>query len=384
MSENSFNSRLLEAIMKKDKLEKIKKEIFEKEISIPFELLKLGYNYSIWVHREPRIYDKRADWIHIATYCKDPKVEQFIEEVFFSEIRFKGDCLIALWFKNPKKAHYWLDLVHEYDPLFSTLSFHKTKLVEKLQSDFKCQGTELFTRIYLSDEEKKGKILDKDVLRVLTTEVKLREQFGEITGRNSREYSSSLHEIQNQRDLLISSNSLSESHADRIFNSLWEDNISFDNPETEISQRTPQKIFVGYRDEDSGWGFRYGIEARQLLKLLPILSKASLEKIEKLFDHLPFWMNLYRSLESALFKFKPDKVINTWKSVLKIDLAMGDKRNSWVIGSGNERTQPKIDDLLFGLERIRELKDKELLISMINHYNGKIREKVQELLKEAM
>ena len=384
MTEISYDSKLLRAILQRSNLSEVKKKIFDEEISIPFELLKLGYHNSIWERREPKAYDKSADWLHIASFCEDERAEQFIEEAFFSEVRFKGDCLLAMWIKNPKKAQYWLDLIYEFDTLFDSLKFQKTKLVEKILSNFKCKENELFSRIYLSDDESKTEKLDKSVLKVLKTEVKFKEEFGKVDGSNAKAYNNTIREIREERELLISSNSLTEKQADKIFNALWESNIDLNNPEKELIQRTPQKVFVGRRDEDSGWGFSYSIEARQLIKLLPMLSKNELQKIVNLFDHLPFWMNLYRPLEIALYQFKSDKVCNEWKALLKTDLQIGDKRNSWAVGGGNERTQPTVDDLLYGLERIRELKDKELLISLINHYNGEVREKVQELLKESL
>jgi len=384
MSELSFNSKLLKAILENDRTREMRKEIIENKISIPFDLLKLGYNYSVWRQGGTTLSDKNAEWLHVAAFCEDPRIEPFIEDAFFSEVRFKGDCLLAMWVKNPKKAIYWLDLIHEYDPLFNTLKFHDTKMVNDLISNFKCSKNELFSRIYLSDEERKTTKISESVQKVLSTETRIKEQFGKIETHNYKKFDSVLRETQEQRDLLISSNSITAEQADLIFNALWESNISFSNPESDFVQRTPEKVFVGYRDEDSGWGFKYSIEARQLLKLLPMLSKNSLQKIEKLYNYLPFWMNLYRPVEKALFKFKPEKVQNDWKILLKTDLQIGGKRNSWAVGGGNERTQPTIDDLLYGLERIRPLKDKDLLISLINHYDGKVREKVQELLKESI
>ncbi|MHA1866717.1 MAG: hypothetical protein ACTSXD_01480, partial [Candidatus Heimdallarchaeaceae archaeon] len=348
-----------------------------------FELLKLGYNYSIYGQREPRVHRKRSDWLHVAVYCNDSRVEQFIEEVFLSEVGFKGDCLIAMWMKNPKKAQYWLTLIHEYDPLFKILNFQRSVLTKQLLTQFNCQEKELFSRIYLSDEESKAKNLEKDVHRVLTTERKF-EQLVKADGSKSKLSHNTMLEIRDQRELLISSNELTEKQADLIFNALWESNISLENPPTEILERTPRKVFVGHKDEDSGWGVEYFDEVNQLLKLLPMLSQASLDKIEILFDYLPFWMNLYRPLDEAMFKFKSEKVISAWKSFLEIDLVFGDKRNSWAIGIRNNRTQPSVVDSLFGLERVRELKDKDLLISLVNHHAGQVREKVQQLLKESL
>ncbi|MHA1671623.1 MAG: hypothetical protein ACTSV5_13775, partial [Promethearchaeota archaeon] len=226
MSKISFNSRLLKAILTRENIEEIKREIFDTEKSIPFELLKLGYNYSIWHDREPRTYYKRADWLHIAAYCNDSRVEQFVEEVFLSEVRFKGDCLIVLWLKNPKRAQHWLNMIHEYDPLFNSLNnYQKTKLVKKLLMKFNCKEDELFSNIFLSDQDNKMEKLEKSVQKVLLTQEKLRAQLVSKNGRYPHNYNSIVREITKQRDLVISSEALTEEQADRIFDALWETNV---------------------------------------------------------------------------------------------------------------------------------------------------------------
>jgi len=391
MPELSLNSKLLKAILQSDNLKKTKEEILDEEISIPLEMIKLGYNNSIWGggRREPKAYDKSADWIHIAAFCEESDAECFIEDAFLSEVRFKGDCLLAMWIKNPKKTLYWLELIHEYDSLFNSLNFRSTKLVYNICTQLNCDSQTLFLEMYLSDDKSKNEKLEKSVKKVLSTEIELREEYVLENGRYPRDFGKMLQEILEERDFVISAEALTEDQADRIFNALWNSNIELDSPSEEITNRHPFKVFVGRRDEDSGWNYIYGHEIRQLLEVIQWVSEAQKDKVATLFKYLPFWLDRFITVEKAMFRFEPEMVKEQWKEILLKDVELGDsqRRNEtfWLnIGQSFGRIQPKTQDILYGLEKISDSKDNKILVSLMNHYSDVVREKIQELLKESL
>ena len=142
--------------------------------------------------------------------------------------------------------------------------------------------------------------------------------------------------------------------------------------------------------EDSGMTFTYTLELLQLLELVTKVSSKFNKKIEKLFDYLPFWQERFTQIEEAMYAINPKKVEDMWKNVLTKDIELGNPArkpaNFWKnFGAPSfGLSKPTSSEAIKGLDRIAASNDKELLISLINHYEESVRMKVQDLLKEAV
>ncbi|MBA7708074.1 hypothetical protein ES703_116961 [subsurface metagenome] len=372
---------------------------FQKEISLPFELIKLGYETSNWNvdwdertksyrQRKASLGHKRQEWIHFAAYCNDERAEQFVKELFLSEIPNKGDCLVVLWQKNKQEAIKWLEMIQSYDPFLKSLPILDTPYIKKLCSKFKCNTNELLHTILLKDEKAKAKLQDKVFLNLLKTEAKYRDEMKELSQSERIPLGNESREIFETRERFIKTGSISQDQADQLFEALWETNIELKDSSTELTDRNLTKVFVCHHVEDSGYNFTYTGEVNQILVLIPKLSSKHNDKIELLFNHLPFWQQKFSNIEEAMYSINPEKVQETWKEFLAKDSELGNPQRKpewfWVNISAFGSTQPTSLELVTGLERIADRKDSEFLISLTNHYDEIVRKKVQEMLKDAV
>jgi len=194
MQSEDFEAEILETIFTGMNRDSVIKKILEEEISLPLELIKLGYNQSFYRFAKGGIqpertgaYDttrKDSRWIHILAYCDDKRTEEFIEEIFVSEQRSKGDCLLVLWSKNQKKALKWLKLIYQFDPQFQKLKFTDTSFSSKLCSYYSCNKIDLFNNLLLKEHKQKGEIIENSIEKALFTENNLENLLKENLVKN--------------------------------------------------------------------------------------------------------------------------------------------------------------------------------------------------------
>ena len=417
MTEISIEAEVLDAILTGKDREKLTKRILEEELSLPLEIVKLGYNYSIYNFDQfgkfksvsaTNITNKRTIWIHILSYCEDKETEDFIEEIFLSEERHKGDCIVALWVRNQKKALKWLKLIHEFDPQFKRILLTSSPLTKKLCSYFSCNKEDLFNMLLFKEHKAKAEIIESSIDKVLRTEAQIREEGKELSGPERGKLGQEIHLIQEERRKLIESGTLKPDQADRLFEALWKSNINLQDPPTSLIERDPTKVFVCHYIEDSGWSYRYHQEISQFLDFIQLVSPKSAEKIKTLYQYLPFWLENYWVIEEAMYKIKSELVLKNWKELILKDYELGKPDRAtgfsmpWLRSGKNSRkykhengesgrpisrkinwqTRPTPEETIMGLKRLQELKDKEFLLTIMNHYDEYVREEVQKQLKE--
>jgi len=401
MSGEDFHSKVLKAILTGHEKSEVMKEIYQNEISLPFDLLKLGYETSNWrvtwddraksykQRQEPQGH-KRQDWIHFLAYNNDSESLDFVKEIFFSESYQKGDCLLVWWSKNPNEAINWLEMIQTYDPLLKSLSLLDSPFVKKLCTKYNCPVNEIFYTILLKDDEARQKLRDKAFKKILKTEAKYRAEIKEASHTDKVKLSNEAREVNEKRNYWIAGDGLSQKQTDQLFEALWESNVELKDPPKELIDRDITKVIVCYHMEDSGMSFSYTFEVRQLLELVTKVSSKFNKKIETLFDSLPFWQQRFSKIEEAMYVINPKKVEDSWKEVLTKDIELGNPKRIPEIFWRNYgkpsfgRIQPTASEIIMGLSRIDPSKDKDFLISLMNHYEESVRKNIQQLMKEAV
>jgi len=196
MTYDDFDAEIMEAILTGKNSKDVIKKILEEERSLPLELIKLGFNQSIYRYdalgkRRPELtgaYDttnKNSQWIHMLAYCDDKGAEEYIKEIFLSEQRNQGNCLLALWSKNQKKALKWLKLIHKFDPQFQKLHFFDTPFTAKLCSYYSCKKEDLFNLLLLKEHKQKGEIMEDSIQKALFTRKAFFDKVGKLIIPNS-------------------------------------------------------------------------------------------------------------------------------------------------------------------------------------------------------
>jgi len=401
MNGEDFHSKVLKAILTGHQKSEVMKEIYQNEISLPFELIKLGYETSNWrvtwddraksykQRQEPQGH-KRSDWIHFLAYNADSESLEFVKEIFFSESYQKGDCLLVWWSKNPNQAIRWLEMIQSYDPFLKSIPLLDTPFVKEICTQYTCKSDDLLYTILLKDEDANQKLRDKAFTKILKTEVMFREEMKTAEHQDKIKLSNEAREITETRNRWIAGDALTQDQIDQLFDALWQSNVELNDPPKGLTVRDLTKVFVCCHIEDHGINYTYTFEIRQLLELVTKVSAKYNKKIELLFDSLPFWQQQFEAIEQAMYQINPQKVIAAWREVLLKDIELGNPKrkpaNFWKgfgpISSGY--IKPTSTEVVRGLDRIAASNDKELLISLINHYEESVRMKVQDLLKEVV
>jgi len=378
---NFFENKLLESILNGRGHDQVN-NILKEQKTVELDLLIMGFHHSCIRNKriDPSHHEPR--WIQAMAFAEDKKARDKLENLFLSNPRFKGDVLLALWHHDPSKAIFWLRRIKSFDPLFTTLRFASSPFTKSLSLELGCGEKDIFEYILLTDEENKIDYLNELVEKVMITEVEMQP------GRSSEQ---ELSRIREERRKIIQSKQLTTEQADQLFLNLWKANIRPSmNASKELTARAPEHVINCYRDEDTGFHYKYIFEMQHLFLLIPQVSEKVADKINFLYETLPFWIknrnHNYQILQEYMLNRDRKRVINDWKNLFSEDMKLGKPKN-FVRGNWGGRPEgfafrPTEKELLEGLALIGNDIDMEFLISMVNHYFDSIRKKVQEKMKE--
>lgn len=353
--------------------------ILSTETSVSLNLLLMGFNRSCYDDKNqftPKGCDRR--WFHALAFSKSPKVIETLQDLLSKYPLYAADILLPIWYKKPSEALNWLKTIKSFDPSFNRLRLTSSPFVKKMEQKLECKSDKIFIRLFFEDEEFSRKYIESIFQRLLTNEKELRDK---------KIHKDEIHKIFEERKQFLHFQRFSSEQADALFLKLWENNVkSINKASTDLFKRNPDDVLAIYRDEGSIIPhYRHDID--DFFHLIPYLSNELESKIKRLYETLPFWkhdllnIRLFDNLQLTMFKKNPELVTDDWIQLIQKDLSLAEAK---VRGMNAYPYQVNPNEIVRGLDLIQDHIDSNFLISLTNHHNNLIREKVQELLKKKM
>ncbi len=353
--------------------------ILSTETSVSLNLLLMGFNRSCYDDKNqftPIRCDRR--WFHALAFSKSPKVIETLLDLLSKYPLYAADILLPIWYKKPSEALPWLEAIKSFDPSFNRLRLTSSPFVKKMEQKLGCKSNKIFTRLFFEDEEFSKKYIESIFQRLLTNEKELLEK---------NIHKDEIHKIYEERKQFLRSQRFSSEQADALFLKLWENNVkSMNKASTDLFNRNPVHVLAIYRDEN-GINPQYRHDIGDFFHLIPYLSNELELKIKRLYETLPFWkhnlfsIRLFDNLQLTMFKKNPELVTDDWIQLIQKDLSLAEAK---VRGMNAYPYQVIPNEIVRGLDLIQDHIDSNFLISLTNHHNNLVREKVQELLKIKM
>lgn len=353
--------------------------ILSTETSVSLNLLLMGFNRSCYDDKNqftPKGCDRR--WFHALAFSKSPKVIETLQDLLSKYPLYAADILLPIWYKKPSEALNWLKTIKSFDPSFNRLRLTSSPFVKKMEQKLGCKSDKIFIQLFFEDEEFSRKYIESIFQRLLTNEKELRDK---------KIHKDEIHKIFEERKQFLHSQRFSSEQADALFLKLWENNVkSINKASTDLFKRNPDHVLAIYRDEYS-FIPHYRHDISYFFHLIPYLSNELESKIKRLYETLPFWkhdlfnIRLFDNLQLTMFKKNPELVTDDWIQLIQKDLSLAEAK---VRGMNAYPYQVNPNEIVRGLDLIQDHIDSNFLISLTNHHNNLIREKVQELLKKKM
>ncbi len=410
------------------KLSEASETIRKESLSVPLEILKMGYERSKvndLSSSHVKYYGKpNLGWFECMSLSIDPRVADFLEEEISNTPYFYSKGLFNLWKLDPERAINIMRSIEKFDPEFENIpEMTRADLIAPPQRMRKGQlseeekqkvisgvisATHMFKYILLTLEEKNSPRIIEEFKYVLQNSEEIENKVRDHKKRNTER-----NRILDRRAILITEDLLTQEQYNRLFKRLWDSTTNIKIDKLPLNKRDAWNLFnYNTRGEGPPYGYKNKVEVKQLLLLLEEISVELKEYVDQMFYTLPFWTEEYRSVDKAMFRFSPDIVISEWKNLLNIDahielqtekvsyskMDWENERNSQSRGRGRRRqergryvrkfrTPPGFNylmlesEFIYGLGRVMDNLDRDYLFELIDHDNPNIRDAIKKILK---
>lgn len=420
------------------KLREVSSKIRSESLSVPLEILQMGYERSkyqkIGGSHQESLGRPDSSWVDCMGFSKDPLVADYLETIIGTSPYFTSKAILNLWKIAPERGISIMKTLEVCDPEFESIRLltrkelivnekqlrnnEYTKVQYQKLASGDLDGTHILKYLLLISEEKNSPKILKAFNDVLQTSEEIRENFN----GDRRKLDMELKRNRDRRSILITEALLTNDQYNKLFLKLWEHNTNIKQTNLPLNQRDAWNLF-NYPDrqrEISTYGYKDRYEVMQLLILLEKISIDVKPYVNQMFNTLPFWTEEYRSVEQAMHRFDPNKVISDWKEVLNLDSHvhqqetidthaimswekhnnhqgrhMGAKARSRASKSARINTNnSNIDsqaifnypltesEFFYGLNRIKDQLTRDYLFELIDHDNPNIRGTIKKILQE--